>query len=330
MNANDTIKRKDYLDAVKFLAIFVIALTHFIDMFDPRYFSLWEEMPTSFLLNGVSGKLGVAVLGVLMCYFATNSKEENPIRYFFRRYAYFFVAGLLINIAYLLTGLSEVPFNLQYLLAVSFSLGDQIFPTFWCMRAFLAASCISYINGRFGAGVKTVLLELVILYFVAYDWTAVCLLGSLVALLLKNEKVKALFGKVYVKMIICILIFLMVKRPESRMTYYVDGIASMLFLTVGECSATLRKILGKCGPLSYLGKCTMPLFLLHPLVFSLVGTALFSTKYFYPGLWISFLLVFVICWGILIPSAILLQKALDLYNKQIARLTAGYTEERKE
>lgn len=307
-------ERKKYLDTIKFGAILVICVTHFIEMFYPDHFSLWSEMPASLLLYGVSGKLGVAVLGVIMCFISMQSKEENPIRFFLKRYTYFFAAGLLINSICIATGIGDTAFNLRYLLAVSFSLGDQIFPTFWCMRSFLVASCISYINGRYGAKIWVVVTEIVILIMGVWDWTAICLMGSLVFLLLKKEKVKGIVSNIYVKTVLCFFVFFAIKRTESQMTYYMDGIAASVFLMVTECSSLLKRILSAPKALSYLGKTTMAMFLLHPVLFFYVGNALFSTKYFYPSLGVSFVLVLCISFIVLIPASILLQWGFDAFN----------------
>ena len=80
-------------DVVKFMAILMVCVTHFVAIFNPYFFYLWKTYPTKFVLDGVTGKLGVCILGVVMCYFAYKSKETNPIRYFFKRYFYFVVSG---------------------------------------------------------------------------------------------------------------------------------------------------------------------------------------------------------------------------------------------
>ena len=54
-------------------------------------------MPFSLVLNGLSGKLCVAFLGVCLGFFAFESKEKNATKYIIKRYFYFFVCGLFIN-----------------------------------------------------------------------------------------------------------------------------------------------------------------------------------------------------------------------------------------
>ncbi len=320
MESDNTEKRKEYLDTIKFCSIFIIIVTHFIEMFRPEYFSFWSTMPAGLILYGVSGKLGVAVLGVLMCYFAMEAKEDHPLRYFFKRYAYFLAAGLFVNAVYYVFQIASTPFNLRYFLAVSVSLGDGIFSTFWCMRSFLAASCIAYLNGKYHVSAKIILLEILLLFLGIWDWTAICLLGSLAWNLLRNERISAIMSKWYVKVVLLFFVFIAIKRPEDQVTYYLDGLSAMIFLMVTECSRTMRAILNKPKGMKYLGKYTMTLFLLHPSIFHLIGTSLFSTKYFYPSLLVSFIVVFGISTLVLIPLSIVLQWALDAYNWGIAAL----------
>ena len=50
-------KRKDYIDGLKCLAIFIIFLTHFVVCFESDYIRFWSEPPLSFLLKGMDGQV---------------------------------------------------------------------------------------------------------------------------------------------------------------------------------------------------------------------------------------------------------------------------------
>ena len=95
-------ERQSQFDTIKFMAIIVVCVLHFIVTFNPHFFYLWNTYPTKFVLEGVTGKLGVSILGVVMCFFAYKSKEINPICYFFKRYFYLQFRGG-INVAYCIT-----------------------------------------------------------------------------------------------------------------------------------------------------------------------------------------------------------------------------------
>lgn len=89
--------RIGYIDTMKLFAIFIVFVTHFINRFDDSYFELWHQGPTSWILNGVTGKFGVAVFSVALGYFAFRSREQNISRYVIKRYIYFVILNFLNN-----------------------------------------------------------------------------------------------------------------------------------------------------------------------------------------------------------------------------------------
>ncbi len=95
--SNVSLKRKPHIDSLKCFAIFIIFLTHFVTHFNSPYTRFWFTMPTSLFMRGLTGKFGVAILGVCLGYFAYNSKARNASIYLIRRYFYFLISGLFVN-----------------------------------------------------------------------------------------------------------------------------------------------------------------------------------------------------------------------------------------
>lgn len=200
------------------------------------------------------------------------------------------------------------------------SLGGEIFPTFWCMRAFLLASFIAYLNGRFGSyNVKILFVELVLLWFVGWFWTFICLLGCFVPILLNKEIITDLFGKSIVQLISLMTIFLLIKRDECVSTYVIDGISAVILLIVTENSRWLSYILCHLKFSAMCGKYTMSIYLVHCLIFLTLGKWLFSIGYFESSSRNDFFLVMVVCMMIILLIAIVLQKLLDVYNLFVSR-----------
>ena len=271
MNNNTRIK---YLDTLKLLAIFIVFVTHFINRFNDDYFSLWHTAPTSWLLNGVSGKLGVAIFAVILGYFAYRSKENNITKYVIKRYIYFFLCALFINSIYAALGnlgAFDDTYTAKEVVAVSLTLGDGIFSTFWCIRPFFVASLLSKLNSKAEAGLFIVAIEMHIMFLLTGDvWISICLMGNLVAIAMLNRKILSIFSCVSVRWTAYIAVFFLIKRPESLLTYVIDGICASLLILVLSESRYIRKIL-EWKPLSAQGKNTMAMYLIHVVVYRLVG-----------------------------------------------------------
>ncbi len=261
--------RLAHYDTLKFLAILMIAGTHYINAFCPEVFALWGRLPYSLVLYGISGKLGVSLLGVIMCRFAGQPHEKNALKYLIKRYLYFIVGGLVINILYFVFGLCSHKVVLLDIIPVSLSLSAGIFPTFWCMRDFLAASFLAYLNGRYRIKARGILLQIVILSLIGQHWIAICLLGSLVGALSDHEKIKRILDYRLVRILLGVLVFVLIKRSESVETYYIDGLCMAGLLLLTESSSLLREILAKPKMIALAGRYTMSLFLIHNFIYSM-------------------------------------------------------------
>lgn len=312
-----------YLDTLKLLAIFVVFATHFINRFNESYFELWHKAPTSWLLNGVTGKLGVAVFAVILGYFAYRSKEPNVSKYVIKRYIYFFLCALFINSVYTAFGNAGVfddTHTVREVITVSLTLGAGIFRTFWCIRPFFIASILSKLNGKAGAGPLTVLVEMLIMFQIMDDiWVPVCLLGNLVAIAMSNERFMSIFRHVWVRWPVYIAVFMLIKRPESWQTYAIDGIcASMLILALSE-SRHIRKVL-EWEPLAAQGKNTMAMYLVHVVVYRLAGMAVGLGSDSSAAL---FLVTMIVSWALVVALSFPLTKLLDALTKLCMKPVEG-------
>ena len=89
--------RNKNVDTLKFLAVFIVFFTHYINRFGDQYRYVFYKLPSSILLYGVSGKMGVVILGVIMGWLAYGSKRDIS-EAIVHRYCFFFVSVLLINV----------------------------------------------------------------------------------------------------------------------------------------------------------------------------------------------------------------------------------------
>ena len=312
-----------YLDTLKLLAIFIVFATHFINRFNEDYFQLWHKAPTSWVLNGVTGKLGVAIFAVILGYFAYRSKEPDVTKYVIKRYIYFFLCGLFINSIYAAfgsAGIFDDTYSVKEVLTVSLTLGAGIFRTFWCIRPFFIASILSKLNGKAGAGPFTVLVEMLIMFQIMGDvWVSICLMGNLVAIAMSNEKFMSIFRHVWVRWPVYLAVFFLIKRPESWQTYLIDGIcASLMILALSE-SRWLRKVLD-WEPLAVQGKNTMAMYLVHVVVYRLAGAA--------AGLGsdssaVLFVIIMIVSWALVVALSFPLTKLLDVLTKLCMRPVEG-------
>lgn len=299
--------RVRYFDTIKFFAILWVYLVHFISYYCSSLFSYWRTAPTSWVLFGVTGKLAVAMFSVILGYFAylSGTKGGSLSNFTIKRYISFFITGLFINTLYAICGAlgwKSATYDLTTVLVTSLKIGYDIFPTFWCMFDFLLSSVLSFINGKYRLSPSAVFLQIVIFLLVGKIWIAICLMGNLLYGLQHNETCAALMRKKPVQLLLFIIVFFAVKRPESNVTYVIDGICSMLVLLIISGNETFQKVLS-CKPLSYLGKNSLGIYILHPLTYTLLGAPLFEllspVRYS-----VVFIVVFITCLAVMLPLSI--------------------------
>lgn len=333
-NAN-VATRKSWIDTLKLFAMFFIYLTHFISSYHSEYYSYWNRMPFSLILNGLTGKLCVAFLGVCLGYFAFCSKEKNATKYILKRYFYFVICGLFINtirvilrsaglmkFSYEATGFWNICRDVLY---ESITLGNGIYVTFWCIFPFFVSSVLAYMNGRAGVKAIGIIVQMICFWMIKQTWISICLLGALVAVLKEKDIVRKAGSKWWVRLLVVIGIFFVVKRKESNITYLIDGICSGLLLLVIEYSPPIQQLLNRKF-LAKQGETTMAIFLLHTVVYAIVGKYLFALMESFPYK-IAFILTLIGCWTITvlisIPVTKLLNRILKLFSNVLNRAGIG-------
>ena len=304
-----------YLDTLKLLAIFIVFVTHFINRFNDSYVSLWHTPPASWVLNGVTGKLGVAVFAVILGYFAYRSKEPSVTKYVIKRYIYFLLCALFINSIYTAfgnAGIFDDTHTVKEVIVTSLTLGAGIFRTFWCIRPFFIASVISKLNGMSKAGPLTVLVEMLIMFQIMGDvWVSICLMGDLVAIAMPNEKFMSIFSHVWVRWPVYLAVFFLVKRPESWQTYLIDGACASLMILALSRSRYIRRVLD-WEPLAVQGKNTMAMYLVHVLVYRLAGMAAGLGS---DSSGVFFFIIMMVSWALVVALSFPLTKLLDMLTK---------------
>ena len=319
-------KRKSYLDAVKLFAIFIVFATHFIAAYRDSLFMLWDVMPYALFLKGISGKFGVVIFSVILGYFAYRSSEKNIVKYTIKRYLYFLICALFINSLYACVGhlgIYSDPVSVRQVLITSVKLGDDIFPTFWCIIPFLLGSVLSRINGlvndRTGTGVILPLIEIAVLVWLDQQWVAICLMGNIAALIESNEKLMKPFLKRAVRILIYLIAFFAIKQPSADIRYLVDGVAVLLVIPALSGSSVLTKVLD-CRALASPGKNTMAIYLIHVVIYHIIGDRVIDASAS-PS---SFLLSFVVSWAVIVllsyPVNALLNRLSKIAGKPVDKL----------
>lgn len=272
-------KRIDWIDGVRCLAMFWILFVHFIAVFTPntnvRFPGFW-----GLLLFGISGKLAVACFCVLAGYFAVRPAQTSVWRYALRRYLFFALQILVIELLYYAAALllprglylhryapllyHQPPEVLRDILLDAFALRAQVLPTYWCVDDFIWGSiCVMlcqtlvcrqplWIRALSCAALFGVLLWLDQL------WLAICVLGWALKL---TEEVRIPCKPLVIAGLICLLPWL-IRRGECSLTYLLDGVACLILLWIIGQIPPFQRLIG-LKPLAKFGSHTFELFLLH-------------------------------------------------------------------
>ncbi len=291
-----------YIDVIKFLAIMWVFGVHYIAIHNDNYFDFWREGVSAWFLGGVTGKAAVAMFGVILGFFAYTkggSRKKTILELSVNRYAYFFIAGGFINLLYIIlenAGIRDNIHDAYDLIKETILLDDGIFPTYWCIQAFFFASVISYINGQHGWSYIAVILEIIAFYYVGETWIAICLIGNLIALIMRDDKklIYRAFSNPFVQIIMLVFVFFIIKRPESRTTFMIDGICSLMIIMILCTSKPLGRALS-IKPLAYVGRHSMGLYIMHPIVSRLLGAYLIEDLFAGMNQHAAFILSFAVC-----------------------------------
>lgn len=326
-------KRKNYIDGLKCLAIFIIFEAHFAAYFESDSIRFWSEPTMSFLMRGMTAKFGVAILAVCLGYFAYESREKNASVYIARRYFYFFISGLFINtvIAVLSychiilfdNGLPALSLfiTVKAVLKESLTLGYRIFPTYWCIFDFCVGSVIAYLNGRGEVETVGILVQMLLFWLSGRIWVTICLIGCLCSRFLKNKICVRILSIRLVRVVLFLLPIVLTMEAGGDIPKFWDGIRTMMIVLALEASPFMQKVLS-VRPLASTGKNVLGIFLIHMPVLIIFGGWMFritsGLRYLY-----AFLISLTVSWCITValtyPVVWLLNKAVYQFTRLLKK-----------
>lgn len=250
----------------------------------------------------------------LLGYFAYEKSiktgECDIVSYSIKRYIYFVTCGLFINSLYKISDIRTrgyiTSFDFFHWLKVSFCLGDEIYPTFWCLKTFFLASVIAYALGVYGMRVKEKVLVCLIAIIMGRVWLAICLFGTFVPdVLSKRHKYEK-----RLQFFLLIFILLFSRGNESSFTYIRYGITILAIIIFINMNKYVQVILNN-KIISEIGRASMGVFMLHLIIYTHVGPVLFkmleSLEYDH-GFAINLILTFVVIVAVSLPIDFIIKK----------------------
>ncbi len=304
-------ERIHYFDTLRFLAAMMIFITHYINRYSPDTFYWFFNTPTSIFLGWISGKLGVAMLCVILGYFAYRKglrSSENLGKMFFQRYFHFVITAAVF---YLIAGAVHYQifgsgFDALRTIAVeAFTLSYNHNVNFWCLRPLLFGSGVCYILGRTRAKTMEIVFVTVFLSVFMDIWTAGCVAGALIFLWNQNEKVTKTLESRIVRIVIFVIVFALVhqKGNEGFWIFALEILFCFCTLLIVMNSPGLLKVLNMKGwqPVSkhYFG-----IFIFHTMVYEMLGSWLLESVLGSMPFKIRFILVFLVCFAVTILISI--------------------------
>lgn len=271
--------RNRVYDSLKWYAAFLIFTTHFLSEYAPgALHGLWDELPSRIILYGVTGKFAAALFGVILGYFAYRSGRDRAnqsiANYAAKRYIYFFVCGLFIDLVYTIyNGINDgfSAFSFVYALKEALFINSNIYETFWCMKDFLVASVLCFVMGRAKSDLRANAI-IVILLCISHPWVGICMMGTMIDDLLEHSQ---FLKKPCCQAVMFIAIFILIKRKESTTAYIIQGIVSLILILLANTNALVNKILNNKLTAAG-GQFCMAIFLIHRIVYTILSGPLYS------------------------------------------------------
>ena len=122
------------------------------------------------------------------------------------------------------------------------------------------------------------LLEILILLVFSEVWIAVCLLGNIAAILENTGLIKEIGEYRWVTIALLLFAWLITKLPaETNPAFVAYGISCVVLLLINSCNYRVRRIFSLRW-LSWLGRYSWGFFLIHALVYNVIGTCVFHLE----------------------------------------------------
>lgn len=228
-----------YLDTFRFLAALLIFLTHYINRFSPDSFR--------FLPRGVTGKLGVAMLCVILGYFAYKkgmNTKKTVAECLLERYLYFVLIiiayAIVASCVHLYVNNSSFMELVQIIIKDGFTLSREHNNMFWSLIPMLIGSGICYYAGRGRLRGIDITLILIMCYLLGEVWILNCVLGAYLVLCENNERAQQWLGKIWIQAILLVSAVWIIRGDESNWIYLMDGIACLFCVLVCMNNKYLR------------------------------------------------------------------------------------------
>lgn len=285
-------KRIGWIDGVRSLAMGWILVVHFISIFTINTHARFPGI-LGVILYGISGKLAVACFCVLLGYFASKPSKESVLGYAVRRYLFFAVQILLIELIYyglvyilphdlylsvFAPWLYRAPSELfRDIFRDAFLFKASVLPTFWCVDDFILGSIVVFAMSKLFHGrklpVRLLCCAALFAIGLAVDqlWAALCLLGWFLRMT-EEVHVPTKAAAILSIVLVCLIPW-MIRRGENNLTHLLDGAACLIVLWTVSQFSFLQKLLS-WKPLTLLGSYTFELFLLHVPVYHILETCL--------------------------------------------------------
>ena len=319
-------KRITYFDTYRFIAAMMIFLSHYIMAFSRSSFRYFHTLPYSLVLEGVRGSLGVAMLCVILGYFAYKKGEkskESLISLSLKRYAYFVVMAVLYYIIALATGWFRVGGGALHTFLVlakeSLLLSDTYNGLFWTLIPMLIGSMLCYILGRSGMKTGGIIVMCCAILMTKDTTVFNCVIGSFVAVWEDDKLVKKIMGRWYVQLLAIIVTYALIRTDhESLHLYVLQGVFCVTVLVVTMNSDKLAKVMG-AKVWTYVNRSYFSLYIFHSLLYHNLGRTLLYMDGDMPFK-IRFILVFILITLIVVVLSKPLNMIVEFITKRINKL----------
>jgi peptidoglycan/LPS O-acetylase OafA/YrhL len=342
---NATSYHLPWIDTLKFFAAFWILFSHFISGYFQEYLKYFrQEGIVLFFLDGITGKLCVALFCIFLGFFAFEKHKKTPfVEYAVTRYLqfvkYIFITNALrviyVVIAYyiLQTYLDKIQIFFvdgqinwvllfQTFFSNTFFFKSELIATYWCLPAFFIGSFIVYALGTICSRKRytttkqvTIVLGVYLICICAGQvWIANCILGGLLRIIYKANP--QILKKWYILILLFGLMLCLYRwLGESYVTYIAYGWACLIFVLICNNIDFIKRILSVKFLSVFCGKISFELFLVHPLVLTI-----FTVRFVKWGGVISHFTQFqrfIICFSATFALSILLAYCLKLLIKTL-------------
>lgn len=319
-------KRITYFDTYRFIAAMMIFLSHYIMSFSRPTFRYFHQLPYSIILEGIRGSLGVAILCVILGYFAYKKGESSTeplVTLSLKRYVYFVVMAVVYYAIALATGWLRVgggAFNtVKVLLKEALLLSDTYNGLFWTLVPMLIGSMLCYILGRARMQTGGIIVMCCAILLTKDTTVFNCILGCFVAVWQDDRLVKKLMKPWYVQLAAIVVTYALIRVDhESLHLYVLQGVFTVALLVVTMNNDRLARIMG-AKAWTAVNRSYFSLFIFHSLLYHNLGAQLMYMEGSMPFK-LRFVLVFLLITLIIIVLSKPLDKLVGFITKHINKL----------